>query len=98
MKETITLSGFRDAFQIRKENFSYHGLEALFNYIEEIEEESDTETELDVIALCCEFAEYDNLAEFQNAYGDEYKTLEDISDATAVIEIEGKEAFIIQDF
>ena len=33
MKQTINLSGFRDAFQNmdRKENFSYEGLELLFD-------------------------------------------------------------------
>ena len=98
MKETIGLSQFRDAFQIRKENFSYRGLEALFNYLEEYEESTGDEIELDVIGLCCEYTEYKNLVEFQNDYdADDFKTMEDIENTTTVIMID-EEAFIIQCF
>ena len=55
MKQTINLSDFRDAFRNmdRKENFSYEGLELLFDMFEEV----DPEMELDVIAICCDFNE-----------------------------------------
>jgi len=70
MKTTINLNQFRDAFYRmgRKDNFSYEGLEVLFEYLEEIEEGTGTEIELDVIALCCDFSEDtpENIAE---AYG-----------------------------
>ena len=57
MKQTINLSDFRSAFynMDRKDNFSYEGLEVLFDYFEEC----DPDYELDVIGLCCEFAEAD---------------------------------------
>jgi len=35
----------------RKTNFSYEGLEILFEYLEELEESTGEEIELDVIAL-----------------------------------------------
>ena len=59
MKQTVNLQDFRDAFYKmgRKDNFSYEGLEILFNYIEEMEQDIGEETELDVIALCCDYAE-----------------------------------------
>jgi len=98
MKSTVSLSDFRDAFQIRKENFSYEGLEALFNYLEDYEEGTDEEIELDPIAFCCDFCEYENLAEFQQDYNaDDYKTLEDVEEMTIVIRVDG-ERFIIQCF
>jgi len=97
MKSTVSLSDFRDAFQIRKDNFSYDGLEALFNYLEEYEESGGDELELDVIAFCCEYTEYENIKEFQDNYGDDFKTREDIENNTTLIDIDG-EAFIIQDF
>jgi len=54
MKQTINLSQFRDEFQsIRPNNFSYEGLEILFDYFEEVDEDM----ELDVIAICCDFGE-----------------------------------------
>lgn len=59
MKQTVNLQDFRDAFykMDRKDNFSYEGLEVLFTYIEEAERNIGEETELDVIALCCNYAE-----------------------------------------
>lgn len=58
MKQTIGLSQFTDAFMaIRPKNFTYEGLEILFNGLEELEEDSSEEMELDVIALCCDFYE-----------------------------------------
>jgi len=59
MKTTLTLSSFDQAFLFmgRTENFSYNGLEALFNHFEEIEQATGEEMELDVIAICCEYAE-----------------------------------------
>jgi hypothetical protein len=58
MKQTIGLSQFQDAFDaIRPNNFSYEGLQVLFDWIEQQEQDTGTEQELDVIALCCEFSE-----------------------------------------
>ena len=69
MKTTVNLYDFRDAFQkVRPNNFSYEGLEILFNTIEETEEETNQEFDLDVIALCCEFSEMTEL-EIRDAYG-----------------------------
>ena len=59
MKTTISKYDFEQAFKQadRKENFSYEGLGLLFDYLEEYEESTGTEIELDVIALCCEYSE-----------------------------------------
>lgn len=99
MKTTVSLSDFRNAFtSYDRDNFSYKGLEALYNWIEELDDSCETETELDVIALCCEFTEYENLEEFQQNYNkDDYKTLDDVSNATTVIMINDN-SFIIQNF
>lgn len=97
MKQEITFSAFVDAFNIRKDNFSYAGLKALFDYMEEYEESTGESIEFDVIALCCEYSEYDNLKEFQDDYGKEYETIKDIEEKTTVIMIDD-ESFIIQAF
>ena len=58
MKTTINLHDFRDAFRrAERENFSDDGLFILFNYLEEFEQDCGSEIELDVIALCCDYAE-----------------------------------------
>ena len=104
MKQTINEYQFKDAFQkCRPNNFSYEGLTALYEYLEDYEEDTGQEMELDVIGLCCDFTEYDSLEEFQSEYydeeiGDSYEDIEEIEEETLVIKIEGTEGFIIQDF
>jgi hypothetical protein len=96
MKKSISKSDFCQAFVDfnRENNFSYAGREALYDYLEEVQ----PDFELDVIALCCEFAEYENLAEFQKDYNaEDYESISDIEDNTTVIKIDD-EAFIIQQF
>lgn len=69
MKQTINLYQFRDAFQRmdRADAFTYEGLEVLFNGLEEFEEDTNEEMELDVIALCCDFSEMTE-EEIEQAY------------------------------
>ena len=104
MKQTINEYQFKDAFQkCRPENFSYEGLTALYEYLEDYEEDTGQEIELDVIGLCCDFTEYDSLEEFQKEYydeeiGDSYEDIEEIEEETLVIRIEGTEGFIIKVF
>lgn len=58
MKQTITLSTFRSAFEaLRPDNFTYDGLGYLFEHLEQYEADTGEELELDVIALCCDYRE-----------------------------------------
>jgi hypothetical protein len=97
--QTVNESNFTDMFinMNREDNFSYRGRVALYQYLEELSESIGKSVEIDIIALCCEFTEYDNLEEFQNAYGDNYKTTEEIEYQTTVIMIDD-DSFIIRDF
>jgi len=99
MKITINFDGFERAFQRygRGEQFSYEGLEALFEYLEQLESEMGEEIELDVIGLCCEYTEYDSLEIFQDENGKDYESIEDIENETIVIPID-KESFIVANF
>ncbi len=108
MKQTVSEYDFTEAFRTcRPDNFSYAGLKALFEHFEQYEDDCQTEIELDVIAICCEFTEYKNLAEFQDNYGKEdYPDIESVQDYTTVIfadhytptKCEHEFSFIIQDF
>lgn len=53
-----TVSAFRDEFHRmgRGKQFTYDGLASLFEWLEEVY--SGETYELDVVALCCDFAEY----------------------------------------
>ena len=98
MITTINKYDFINAFKgMREDNFSRNGLIALYEELEMVENDIGKPIELDVIALCCEYAEYDSLEEFQADYGNEYETIEDIQNATTVIMIDD-DSFIIQQF
>jgi hypothetical protein len=100
MKQSINDWDFTDAFHKagRGKQFSYDGLKALFEYLEEYEEGTGEEINLDVIALCCEYAEYDSLKEYNDAYDTKYSEIDLIQDDTTLIKIEGSERFIIQQY
>jgi len=99
MITTINEYDFIDAFRKmgREGNFSNDGLVALYEYLEMLEDDTGQPIELDVIALCCEFTEYDNLEEFQADYSEDYETIEDIERETTVIMIDD-DSFIIRQF
>jgi hypothetical protein len=63
----------------RENNFTYEGLGALYDYLTDIEEAIGEEIELDVIALCCEFTEYENWDEFKKDYPSIADDAEDIA-------------------
>ena len=110
MKRTINFGDFCDAFfnMGRKDQFSYNGKKALFEYIENLEQDTGDEMELDVIALCCEFTEYDNALDAGLIYNGllnvesltedekEKNALEFLRDNTLAITFDG--GIIIQDF
>lgn len=56
---TVDKHDFVDAFRRcnRQDQFSYEGLEVLFDYLENLSEDIGKPIELDVIALCCEYYE-----------------------------------------
>ena len=89
---------FKDTIRrLRPDNFTWGGLSALFDYLEEYEEDSGSKIEFDPIALCCEFSEYADFKEIQEAYSNlELEDLEDLYDRTHVIIHD--EGIIIQDF
>ena len=50
---------FREAFRVagRMDQFSYEGLEVLFDYLDNLSEDTGEPIELDVVALCCDYYE-----------------------------------------
>ena len=93
MKRTIDYYDFVDEFNRydRANHFSRDGLNQLFNYMEEVNSEYD----LDVIALCCDFSQC-SLDEFLDAFNidaeiDDLSTDED--KAEAITEYIGRRGF-----
>ena len=108
MKETVTVYRFLHAFQgsnTYQNNFSHDGLIALFEYIEQVEDDIGEEFEFDMVGICCDYSEYDSLKDFNADYAGtpgnncwKYETLDDIREETVVIEIPDTERFIIGEF
>ena len=102
MKQTINQHAFTEAFRNagRAEQFSYAGLQALYDYMEHWEEETGQPYELDVIELCCDWCEYASCIEAAKDHGeafdDEDEANEWLIDQTIVIAFDG--GVIITDF
>lgn len=97
MKQNVTEYDFIDGFmKIRPDNFSRNGLQCLYDYLIELEDDIGEELEFDVIALCCDFSEYKDLKEISEQYGHDFEDLEDLRNDTQVIECEN--SIIIQQF
>lgn len=71
--QKVTLSRFRDAFQAmgREKQFSREALEVIYDHLVEMAEDCGTPQEMDVIAICCDFAEYASIAEYNAEYGED---------------------------
>ena len=102
MKQYISKYHFSNWFlsiDTYKNNFSYEGLNSLFDYFEQLEEEMENEIDFDPIAICCEFSEYKNLDEIKKSYSSvEINNIDDLRYHTNVIEIDDSDKLIIQDF
>ena len=100
MKQTITESEFKNTMQrVRPDQFSWEALGALFDYYTEYEQSAGEELDFDPIAICCDWTEYESLKEFQEAYSDEYKTLDDIDEASFVIRVGNDDGpFLVHNF
>lgn len=98
----ITQSDFMDEFikMGRNDNFSYDGKVALYNYLNDLSDDTEKNIDLDIIALCCDYTEYDTLEDLQAQYPN-IKDFEDLNNHTTVIEVDNAmktEQFIIQNF
>ena len=103
MKEYVNEHTFRERFMgsdYYKNNFSYGGLHALFEYIEQVEDDIGEEFEFDMVGICCDYTEYENLNDFNADYRNDDKiyTLDDIREETELIEIPDSERFIVGEF
>jgi len=115
--ESLFISRFEDYKRVvtpenKNGNFTYKGLRALFNYLQETTTEENP-IKLDVVALCCDFSEYKNINEYLDDYGTDLKASdyesdddlkedleEEISNKTTLIKLDDDldEGFIIASY
>ena len=81
MKRSVNFSAFVDAFRAhgRYDQFGYDALQVLFVYLEQYEEDTGEELELDVIALCCDYS-VDSPDDIAEQYGIDLSECEDDQD------------------
>ncbi len=69
MKRTLSTSHAADLLFNKGQNgFSYAGAKALVEYLEQQDDDNGTETELDVVALRCEYSEHESLEAWAEDY------------------------------
>ena len=101
MKITLNEFEFIAAVRaVRPNNFSIEGLRALFAWLEEVEEDSGYEMELDVIALCCDWEEYPDAecaaADYGRKFESEEEAFEFFSENTTLVDFDG--GIIVENF
>lgn len=98
MIQHVSWYDFSDRFfnsNTYKNNFSYDGLRALFDYLEQLEEDTGEQIEFDMVSLCCDYCEYSSLEDVKAEY-DNIKSIDDLRNNTQVIEFDS--GLIIQKF
>lgn len=68
----------------RGNHFSYEGYQAFYDYLYNFSEDIGEDFKVDVIAICCDFMEYESWEELYNnysySYNDESKTFKELED------------------
>ncbi len=95
MKDTVTEYQFVDTMAQPQHGFTREGARALFEYLENFEQDTGEELEFDPVAIRCDFDEYESLEEVKENYQD-IETIEDLQNNTTVIEIPNSDRLIIQ--
>lgn len=87
MKTTVSNSDFVDAFRRydRYDQFGYDALCSLFDYLENLEDETGEEMELDVIELCCDYS-VDSVEDIASSYDIDIEGMDDDEARDAVLE------------
>ena len=80
------VSQFRDCYHRagRDNQFSYDGLEILFDYLDQLSDDINEPMEMDVIAICCDYAE-DTAEGIASDYDMDVDGLDDVEVLDAVI-------------
>jgi hypothetical protein len=87
MKQSVNFSDFIDAFKRydRYAGYGYEALKVIFNYLEEYEQETGQEVELDVSAICCDYSA-EHYTDIASNYSIDLDGLDDDEAKQAVIE------------
>ena len=91
MRDTVTIYTFRN--EMVNHGFSVKGSLALFDYLEQLEEDCGEEIKFDPVGFRCDYSEYETFKELQEDY--DVEDLDELRGYTNVIEIPNNEGLII---
>lgn len=98
----VNLDDFRNAFfnMGRGDQFSPNALKALYHYLEESAQETETPIELDVIAICRDFSEWSCKEDLLGAYSyiDSIEKMEEYTIVIPFAYADNTTGYIIQNF
>lgn len=100
MKKTLSENDFLnevERWETRKDSFSKEGWRALFRYIEDYESGTGEESELDIVALCCEFSEYESAWDAMKEYQPEDMPVVDLQAYSDENDGEGMDLLEVQE-
>ena len=98
--QTVNVHTFREAFKSmgRQDQFSYDGLEALYEFLEDMSQDTGEDYELDVVGLCCDFSEdtyKDILSNYDLASFEEMAELDDDEQMELIVERLNEETIVV---
>ena len=104
--QRVNVSDFRDAFRQcgREAQFSYEALGALFDHFSDLADDTGDPIELDPIAVCVEWSEFESALIAARAYAydaateTEANALEYLRDHTTVVEYGNGNGVVVVDF
>ena len=84
-----------------KNNYSMEGLYTLYNYLNDLSEDIGEDIEFDIVAIACEYDEYESLEEALDQYED-INTYDELEQHTSILNIsmffDNHKGIIIQAF
>ena len=84
-----------------KDNYSMEGLYTLYNYLNDLSEDIGESIEFDIVAIACDFNEYESLEEALDQY-DNINTYDELEKHTSILNIsmffDNHKGIIIQAF
>ena len=76
----------------RENSFTRVGMETLFEHLEELSESCGWDIKIDVIELCCEWSEYDDITDYNEQNGTDYASWDEAyEDDVAVVQFDRQE-------
>ena len=97
MINTVTEWEFLD--EMRKAvDWDRETITALFEWLESLEDDTGETIEFDPVGLRCSWMEHDNLKAFNEDFGGEFQTIDELRDHTQVIEVTGNNKILVQEF